>query len=183
MYVNGEPTTVRVEPVYTPTGEIDSFRPVTSGDSDRLEELTGVTVISSEGTVAGTESNSSLDGSSIMLNEAKGPRLDPESDKEVEDAIGETEREAVTSIGTIIDVVPNGTREQAEEDFEDMDLSEVRSYSTDRGELRTGILPDGNRVTVRPSADGRPTIEITELDANGRPIRGRSREIRYGQNN
>ena len=34
--------------MFSPTGEIESFRPVTIGDSDRLEELTGVTVMSNE---------------------------------------------------------------------------------------------------------------------------------------
>ena len=48
MYVNGEQTTVQVVPVYSPTGEIESFRPDTTADSDRLEELTGATIMSSE---------------------------------------------------------------------------------------------------------------------------------------
>jgi len=106
--------------------------------------------------------------------------MDPESEQTVEDAVGETERENVTSNGTIIDVVPGGTREQAEEDFEEMGLDNVRQTEGSRGTVRTGTLPDGTRVTVRPSADGRPTIEVTELGDNGRPRRGGSREIRYG---
>jgi len=61
-----------------------------------------------------------------------------------------------------------------------MDLDNIQSFPTDRGEVRIGTLPDGNRVTVRPSADGRPTIEVTELDSNGSPVRGRSIEVRYG---
>ena len=48
VMVIGNPTDIQVEPVYSPTGEIESFRPVTTQDSDRLEELTGVTVMSSE---------------------------------------------------------------------------------------------------------------------------------------
>lgn len=46
--INGELTDIRVEPVYSPAGEIESFRPVTTADSDRLEELTGASVMSSE---------------------------------------------------------------------------------------------------------------------------------------
>lgn len=63
-----------------------------------------------------------------------------------------------------------------------MDLDNEQTHQGSRGEVRTGTLPDGSRVTVRPSADGRPTIEITELKPNGRPVRGGSREIRYGSN-
>ena len=118
----------------------------------------------------------------IVNNDAKGPRLDPASDKVVDDAIGETEREAVTTNGTIIDAIPDGDRAQADEDFDEMDLNGERNYSTPKGEVRTGTLPDGSRVTVCPSADGRPTIQIDEQNENGKAPRGRTREIRYGNN-
>lgn len=66
-----------------------------------------------------------------------------------------------------------------------MGLSDVTTHPGDRGDrgdVRTGDLPDGSRVTVRPSADGRPINEIAELNQNGVAIRGRTREIRYCTN-
>ena len=51
----------RVEPVLSPTGEIESFRPVTIGDSDLLEELTGVTVMSNEEIEETNETNPTED--------------------------------------------------------------------------------------------------------------------------
>ena len=88
----------------------------------------------------------------------------------------------MTTNGTIIDAIPDGDRAQADEDFDVMDLNGESSYSKPRGEVRTGTLPDGSRVTVRPSADGTPTIQIDEQNENGKAPRGRTREIRYGSN-
>ncbi len=65
--VNGQPTDIQVEPVYSPNGEIESFRPVSAADSDRLEQLTGATIMSSEEanesdtTAEGNETTSPLD--------------------------------------------------------------------------------------------------------------------------
>lgn len=118
----------------------------------------------------------------ILIANARGPKLDPESEEVVNDAVGDTTREGVTSNGTIVDVVPDGDADQANEDFDEMGLDNVQTRPGTRGDIRTGTLPDGTKVTVRPSADGRPTIEITELDQNGDRVRGGVREIRYGNN-
>ncbi len=151
--------------------------------------LTGGRVVSTAvlGTIGALLSLLTLSGSSAtppgaMNNVAKGPRLDPESEEAVNEAVGETTRENVTSNGTIIDSVPDGDAEQANEDFDEMGLRNVTTNTGTRGEVRTGNLPDGSRVTVRPSADGRQTIDITELDQNDDAVRGRVREIRYGSN-
>ena len=51
----------------------------------------------------------------------------------------------------------------------------MKDINTSYGAGRTGTLPDGRTVTVRPgSTDGRPTLEIRY--PNGRGI-----EIRYGK--
>ena len=118
----------------------------------------------------------------IVNSNAKGPRVDAESEKVVEDAVGDTVREEVTTNCKIVDSVPEGDVQQANEDFDEMGLENVTTQTGPRGEARSGTLPDGSKVTVRPSADGRPTIEINELNESGNAIRGRGREIRYGSN-
>ena len=82
--------------------------------------------------------------------------------------------ENVTGRGTRIESVPNGTQTQADNDFDKLALSDVRPIQTDYGPARMGTLPDGTTVLVRPSRDGRPTIEFQR--DSGRTFR----EIRYG---
>ncbi len=83
--------------------------------------------------------------------------------------------ENVTTRGTNIERVPGGTRAQAEADFDALGLSNVRNIGTDR---RMGTLPDGTTVIVRPSRDGRPTVEFQRVTENGNTRT--TREIRYG---
>lgn len=88
--------------------------------------------------------------------------------------------EAVTSRGTKIQSVPNGTKAQAFDDFNSLNLKNVKATQTSKGEMRMGELPDGRTVKVRPSNDagrGRYTIDIVKQ--NGR----KEREIRYGNRN
>jgi hypothetical protein len=83
--------------------------------------------------------------------------------------------ENVTTRGTSIERIPGGTRAQADADFDALKLSNVRTIGTDR---RMGTLADGTNVIVRPSRDGRPTIEFQRTTDAGN-VRT-TREIRYG---
>ena len=66
-------------------------------------------------------------------------------------------------------------RIRASSEFDLLKPSNVKDINTSYGAGRTGTLPDGRTVTVRPgSTDGRPTLEIRY--PNGRGI-----EIRYGK--
>ncbi len=53
-----------------------------------------------------------------------------------------------------------GGRAQANAQFDSMPLRDVRDIGTKWGPGRRGELPDGRRVIVRPSTEGRHTIEI-----------------------
>ncbi|MEB3104081.1 RHS repeat-associated core domain-containing protein, partial [Ferviditalea candida] len=68
-----------------------------------------------------------------------------------------------------------GNFEQANKEFDSLNPSNVKDIETKYGPGKTGTLPDGRTITVRPgSSDGRPTLEIR--NTNGRGI-----EIRYGK--
>lgn len=113
---------------------------------------------------------------------ARGPNFDPESQQRYDEVFGERARlERTTSVGTQILEIPDGDRARALEDFERMSPENVRVSETPRGELRTGTLPNGVRVTVRGSKDGRPTIEIANYDESGDFVKGSAVEIRYGK--
>ncbi|BBE09073.1 Uncharacterized protein MCB1EB_0912 [Mycoavidus cysteinexigens] len=85
-----------------------------------------------------------------------------------------TSLENITSRGTKVESIPDGTRTTADADFDALGLSDIRAIDTNYGQGRVGNLPDGTTVIVRPSRDGRPTIEF---QSSNRTIR----EIRYGR--
>lgn len=88
--------------------------------------------------------------------------------------------ENVTSRGTMIQSMPNGTMSDALSDFNSFGVTNEKIISTPKGEIRMGQLPDGSTIKLRPSNDGglgRPTIEV--IGINGRTIR----EVRYGTKN
>ena len=86
---------------------------------------------------------------------------------------GRTIPETQTTRGTRIEVIPDGNREMAERDFDALNLTNVRPINTNYGSGGMGQLSDGSVVLVRPSRDGRPTIELQSG--------GRTRlEVRYG---
>jgi hypothetical protein len=69
--------------------------------------------------------------------------------------------------------IGKGGLSQANADFDALGPIDVKPINTVYGPGRTGTLPDGRTVTVRPgSTDGRPTLEI-------RKPNGRGDEIRY----
>ena len=77
VMVNGQPTNIQVEPVYSSTGQIESFRPVTTVDSDRLEQLTGASVMSSEEAVptqevGGADDKFEDDGDGLPVRDSSG---------------------------------------------------------------------------------------------------------------
>ncbi len=55
-----------------------------------------------------------------------------------------------------------GGFDQANDDFDDLNPDNIRDITDSKGGRgRTGVLPDGRNINVRPnSSDGRPTIEI-----------------------
>ena len=64
--------------------------------------------------------------------------------------------------------------EQANKDFDELDLTDVKEIETNYGSGRTGLDADGNTIVVRPgSSDGRATLERRN------PNTGRGTEIRY----
>lgn len=88
--------------------------------------------------------------------------------------------EGITTKGKKIQSIPNGTKEQAFKDFNSLNLKDVKTIQTNKGEMKMGELPDGRTVKVRPSNDagrGRYTIDI--IKKNNRT----EREIRYGKRN
>lgn len=67
-----------------------------------------------------------------------------------------------------------GGFDQANSDFDQMELKDIKIKNTTRGILRVGKMSDGKIVIVRPfSSEGRPTLEIRN------PGNGRGIEIRY----
>jgi hypothetical protein len=69
--------------------------------------------------------------------------------------------------------IGSGGFSQANNDFDNLQPSNLKDIKTKYGTGRTGTLSDGRSITVRPgSSDGRPTLEI-------RKPNGRSIEIRY----
>jgi hypothetical protein len=84
--------------------------------------------------------------------------------------VPDTERERITKGKTDIRTKP-GDADTANDDFDNLNPDNV----SDKGDgIRAGTLPNGSTVVVRPSRDGRPTIEIQRG--------GRTRiEIRYGK--
>ncbi|HAQ41166.1 MAG TPA: hypothetical protein DCM73_10270, partial [Clostridiales bacterium] len=57
--------------------------------------------------------------------------------------------------------VKPGDFNSASKEFDSLNPSNVKNINTSYGQGKTGTLPDGRTVTVRPgSTDGRPTLEI-----------------------
>lgn len=86
-----------------------------------------------------------------------------------------TIQQNITSRGTSIEYVPQGTLTMAKQDLDA--LRPRNLHSSADGRILMGQLENGNTVKLRPSNDGgrnRWTIEISK--PNGRIIR----EIRYG---
>ena len=65
--------------------------------------------------------------------------------------------------------------EQISNDFDTLNLMNVKGINAKFDEAKTGTLSDGKTITARPgSSNGRPTLKIK--GSNGRGI-----EIRYGK--
>lgn len=75
---------------------------------------------------------------------------------------------------------PQGTQADAERAFDALPLSGVHPINSGTYGTwgRSGTLPDGTTVTVRPSQDGRPTIEVIDRNRPGGPRK--VNEIRFG---
>jgi RHS repeat-associated protein len=83
--------------------------------------------------------------------------------------VPDTTRDRITRGNTDIRTKP-GNADTASGDFDSLNPTGVTDYGNG---VRTGTLPDGRTIVVRPSRDGRPTIEIQRG--------GRTRiEVRYG---
>jgi hypothetical protein len=94
--------------------------------------------------------------------------------KSVDDVLSGTKPGRVTK-GKTTQYISQGSYDQAVKDFDSLKPSNVKDINTNYGPAKTGTLPDGRTVTVRPgSTDGRPTLEIR--GSNGRGI-----EVRYGE--
>lgn len=88
---------------------------------------------------------------------------------------GKTVKDGTTKGNIEIEYVPGGTEEEAKKDFDKLNPDDVIVVQTPKGVVSVGVLPNGNKIILRPSKDGRPTIEIQN------PRRGRKiKEIRYG---
>lgn len=94
--------------------------------------------------------------------------------KSVDDVLDGATAGRVTK-GKTTQYVKSGDFSRASNEFDSLNPSNVKNINTPYGQGKTGTLPDGRTVTVRPgSTDGRPTLEIR--NPNGRGI-----EIRYGE--
>ncbi len=68
-----------------------------------------------------------------------------------------------------------GDYNQAVDEFDSLNPTDVKNINSAYGPGKTGKLEDGRTITARPgSSDGRPTLEI-------RYPSGRGMEIRYGE--
>ena len=87
--------------------------------------------------------------------------------------------ENVTSRNMRVYEIPNGTWATANSDFDAMNLSNVQPIQSTYGVGgRMGTTENGLTVLVRPSQDGRPTIQVQRTQDNGK-IRTVT-EVRYG---
>gem|GEM_PF-6384792 len=78
--------------------------------------------------------------------------------------------------GKTTQYVKPGSYDQALREFESLNPSNVKDITTAYGSGKTGTLPDGRTITVRPgSSAGPPTLEIRN------PKNNRGIEIRYGE--
>ncbi|GHT89316.1 hypothetical protein AGMMS49960_21680 [Betaproteobacteria bacterium] len=94
--------------------------------------------------------------------------------KSVDDILSGTTPGRATK-GKTTQYIKQGSYDQVVKDFDSLNPLNVRDINTNYDQGKTGTLPDGKAVTVRPgSTDGRPTLEIR--GSNGRGI-----EIRYGE--
>lgn len=87
--------------------------------------------------------------------------------------------ENTTGRGLEISRYSQGTWNDANRAFDNMPVSDVRTFVTSDGGIgRQGLLPDGTTVIVRPvSSDGTPTIQIID---NNRESPRTVQEIRFG---
>ena len=85
-----------------------------------------------------------------------------------------TSVENVTSRGTSIENMPNSDASTAANDFASLRPVNIKTVSTGRGDVIVGELSDGSIVVLRPSKDGRTTIEFQNSN------RRTTKEIRYG---
>lgn len=61
----------------------------------------------------------------------------------------------------------DGTAMTAIKDFASLHPGNIRIVSTDRGDVRVGTLDDGSTAILRPSKDGRMTIELPRKERLG----------------
>lgn len=101
------------------------------------------------------------------------------TDAKIDKVFGEkVVKDRITKGNLEHDVIPNGTQEDADKDFDKLAPKNVRDITnSDKENIgRAGELDDGRRVIVRSqSRDNRPTIEIQRADG-----KRKLREIRYG---
>ena len=91
------------------------------------------------------------------------------------DDILENAKPGKSTKGKTTQYVKSGSYEQTSNDFDALNPTNIKEINTKFGPGKTGTLSDGRTITARPgSSEGRPTLEIRNL--NGRGI-----EIRYGE--
>ncbi|MCM1259107.1 MAG: hypothetical protein NC307_14825 [Roseburia sp.] len=104
----------------------------------------------------------------------EGVEVKENNSKTLDDILEDAEQGRTTK-GKTTQYVKSGTYEQASEDFDALNPSNVKEIDTKFGSGKTGTLSDGRTITARPgSSEGCPTLEIRS--SNGRGI-----EIRYGK--